>query len=590
MNQEDQKKNKKFELTPLTHEQHAVTPVPKFTTELPFFYLTKKKNLLMQDIHYEGVDAAGNPIMWDVIPNRSSKIGVPGIEAHVIWTQLVKVAIEIQRGPDGQIPEIIPLGGIRQCLRIVGWKQGGWEARGLIQGLMQIGQSACDVDFMLPTGQLNDDGQMMFKSVKGIFNRFSIWKIGSKHISEEELSSGTFDFDFDLEDTLYIQLHKIERDIQRHQDQKYLDNQYMFSVEARARRWYELMSAKIFGVVKNNGSYVEVKYSWYVKHHHTLMRLYNRSRVVSQMNRIVADHFVSSFISKIEYRAIKDEKGEMDFLIRYYPGPEARRSVTRVLSFLTDSTLPFVVERRRQRKNKKSLKELSSKDRNHNQRENLEATDEHALEPAPKSEEPESNTLVLEALTSRGIIRPVAVNLVTGKSEESLQRVQDYIEYWDAIKNEKRPGLLVQLIRVSEELPSTFETRRQREERQAEHERLTKLTRYNDLMESKYAQYCKRRVDEFLAEVPVEEVEQRVASYKAEFLEQATFWSDKPELADQMARRAICAQIQEGTPLQSFEDFSQQNASTVLSELGLHSGDIGLDTVAGSLPGDVQTF
>ena len=49
--------------------------------------------------------------------------------------------MEMRRKPDGQIPEILPLGGIRECLRMLGWKEGGWEARGLLQGLMQIGQS-----------------------------------------------------------------------------------------------------------------------------------------------------------------------------------------------------------------------------------------------------------------------------------------------------------------------------------------------------------------------------------------------------------------------------------------------------------------
>jgi len=74
--------NREFTLVKLAPEQHAVTPVPKFVTELPFFYLTKQKKLLQHDIHYEGNDSYGNPVRWDVIPNRSPKIGVPSIEAH----------------------------------------------------------------------------------------------------------------------------------------------------------------------------------------------------------------------------------------------------------------------------------------------------------------------------------------------------------------------------------------------------------------------------------------------------------------------------------------------------------------------------
>jgi hypothetical protein len=212
MNEGEQKQNQghssTIEIMPLTPEQHAVTPVPKFTTELPFFYLTKQKKLLQQDIHYEGLDAYGNPIRWEVTPNRSPKIGAPSIEAHEIFTRLVKPSMELHRGLDGQIPEILPLGGVRECLRIIGWKEGGWEARGLLQGLMQIGQASCESDFLLPIGT-NAEGTRIFRSIKGIFNRFSIWKIGSTHVSEEDIASGTFKFDFDLDDTLYIQLHRI---------------------------------------------------------------------------------------------------------------------------------------------------------------------------------------------------------------------------------------------------------------------------------------------------------------------------------------------------------------------------------------------
>src|SRR5687768_9679863 len=147
-----------------------------------------------------------------------------------------------------------------------------------------------------------------------------------------------------------MQLHKVERDIQQSQDQRYLDNQYMFSVEARARRWYELLAAKIFGVVKNRGDYCEIRYSWYVKHHHTLMRLHSRSRVVSQMNRIVSDHLTSKFITRVEYRPIKDENGAGDFLIRYYPGSGAKESVDRVLKFINTSTFPILMARRKKRK------------------------------------------------------------------------------------------------------------------------------------------------------------------------------------------------------------------------------------------------
>jgi hypothetical protein len=58
----------------LLPQQHLVTRAPKFITELPFFYLTKQKRLLNQTIKYQGLDNAGRPIHWEVIPNTKPEI------------------------------------------------------------------------------------------------------------------------------------------------------------------------------------------------------------------------------------------------------------------------------------------------------------------------------------------------------------------------------------------------------------------------------------------------------------------------------------------------------------------------------------
>src|SRR3954451_19942557 len=117
----------KFELLPLSPEQYPVSPPPRRTTDLPFFYLTKKKELLAQPIRYEGLDESGRPIRWTVTPNTI--IGAPAIDAHKIWHQLIVPTIEHHRATTGHVPEVLPLGGIRKCLRMVGWTEGGRQAR-----------------------------------------------------------------------------------------------------------------------------------------------------------------------------------------------------------------------------------------------------------------------------------------------------------------------------------------------------------------------------------------------------------------------------------------------------------------------------
>src|SRR5437016_3029887 len=93
-----------FTLLPLTPDQHPVSGLPKRTTELPFFYLTKKKELLDRNISYEGVDEAGNPVRWAVRPNRAPEIGVPAIDAHEIWVRVVIPMIERHQAAANRVP------------------------------------------------------------------------------------------------------------------------------------------------------------------------------------------------------------------------------------------------------------------------------------------------------------------------------------------------------------------------------------------------------------------------------------------------------------------------------------------------------
>lgn len=580
----NQERSNNFEIRPLTPEQHPVTPVPKFTTEFPFFYLTKQKKLLQQDIRYEGLDAYGNPIRWEVTPNRSSKIGVPSIAAHEIFTRLVKPSMELHRELDGQIPEILPLGGIRECLRTIGWKEGGWEARDLLRGLMQIGQASCESDFLLPIGT-NAEGTPIFRSIKGIFNRFSIFKIGSTHVSEDDIASGSFKFDFDLDDTLYIQLHRLERDIQRSQDQRYLDNAYMFAIEARGRRWYELLAAKIFGVVKNGGAYCEIKYSWYIQHHHTLERSNKRSRVVSQMNRVVSDHLAAGFIVKAEYREFKDEHGMPDFLIRYYPGKAAKESVRRVLSFINSSTLPIIAARRRNRREKAALDFNSRNDQIVvGERETNQSVNEgshYETSEAPTRAEVAVDAVLLEALTDRDVMLSGAIRLLKDRTAEELATVQDYVDYWDSIRGDKQPGLLVSLIQKGDPLPGSFETRRQRMMRQEADERRQRICAVEERLSVAYTEHYRNIIDNFIiADLGAEEFERRVDAHKAELAGQGGLWAHMSSaLADNMARSAVRAEIANTLAILSFEDFRQREIPQFLADFELSPADFGLDAI-----------
>jgi hypothetical protein len=324
------------ELLPLKPNQHTVTFVPRVTTDLPFFNLTYNKRNTPTEIKFEGKDDAGNPMRWEVYHNTSERIGYAGVLAHEVWYLLIKPAIDASRTPDGSIPQIIQLGGIRECLRMIGWTAGGHEANELIKVLSQIAFAGVVADLWFPTGEFDSEGKQKFLQVKGRFSRLSVYAIGEHHLTQEELEDAQFEFD--LEDKLYIQLNSLEARLQQlqAQQQKLIDNEYMFSVKPIARRWYELLAGKVYGTIKHNAPFFEIKYSWYIKHHHTLKRFYEMKRVKEQMNRAVEDHINTGFLIKAEYRKFKEADQELDFTIRYYVGQGAKDSISRIKGYLSN--------------------------------------------------------------------------------------------------------------------------------------------------------------------------------------------------------------------------------------------------------------
>ena len=324
------------ELIPLKPDQHKVTFVPKTTTDLPFFNLTYRRKDSPKAVKYEGVDPAGHPISWQVFHNTNEEVGPAGVGAHEVWYLLIKPAIDSNRKNDGTIPQIIPLGGMRHCLRMVGWSEGGHQARELIKCLTQISFAGCVADLWFPTGEIDEEGKEKFLQIKSRFSRMSVYAIGEHHLTEDELKDQQFDFD--LEDQLYIRLDPIEVQMQQLQAQQHrlIDNEYMFSVKPIARRWYELLAGKIYGTLKHNAPFFEIKYSWYIKHHHTLKKFNKLKRVTAQMNRVVQDHLDSGFLTRVEYRKVKEPDQELDFSVRYFIGTSAKESIDRIQGHISD--------------------------------------------------------------------------------------------------------------------------------------------------------------------------------------------------------------------------------------------------------------
>lgn len=523
----------KFELMPLRPGQTPATGLPKHTTELPFFYLTKRKDLLAKNIAFVGVDESARPIIWNVKPNRDPQIGAPGIDAHEVWVLLILPAIEHERTSTGMVPQILPLGGMRQCLRQLGWGIGGHQARRLLHSLNQIGTAWCEADFFLPVR--TKTGERQYVPIKGRFSRMSIYAIGEKHLTDAELAAGKFDFNFDLNATLYVQLHPLEMTAHENQDHRYVDNQYMFSVEPTGRRWLEIVGPKIFGVVKNSGKYCEVRYSWYVKQHHTLQRHHAHSRVVTQMNRVVADHIAAHYILKPEYRTIQEPDAETDFIIRYTPGPMAHESTNRIRAsfrkrsypegMMADSTSATVARRT-------------------------------TIQVPASNVQPE----ILAELGKRGIGETDARKLLA--TIPGKQPVLEQLEWADSEiakasgKIANPAGFYISILRRNATPPPTFESRVKRLARQEDERRRAAARQEQERFKAEYEDYRVAEIEQYMRLMPPAELEVLKEAKRGETL--LRFPGMPFHLIDRSAEREVRNALRNLVTIIPFEEFVDQ--------------------------------
>lgn len=169
------------------------------------------------------------------------------------------------------------------------------------------------------------------------------------------------------------------------------------------------MAPKIFGTVKNKAPFCEVAYSWYVQHHHTLKRFYERRRVVEQMNRLVKDHLETRYLSSVEYRMVKEPDKEIDYVIRYYPGEGAGESIARIHGHLHERRL---------------LTRKTRSPRRHNQGQEL--SEKYNGLALLTQRDAKNQQLVLELFLRFGIALSKSLELVTTRHETVIKQ----LEYW----------------------------------------------------------------------------------------------------------------------------------------------------------------
>ncbi|MGH8709798.1 MAG: hypothetical protein ACREVA_00495 [Burkholderiales bacterium] len=393
-----------------------VTLSPAEMNEYPFFCLSRKPVHLKRDIEWRRVDDEGRQFTWKVKPNSD---GLPGEAAWEIWLTIIQPLLHASQPLRHGL--LIPLGGVRHCLRVLGWTISGANARVLTRALSQVAGATIEFDLWLPLPHPKPEGEN-FRRVRGRGPRILFYSIGEYQVSEAELQSGELAYDYDLNDVISIRV-ALEADLQQNVQYRPLDQVYVRSVSPSARRWYELTAGSVFGAVShpNSRGYFDTRYSWYVSRHHTLEAQTGLRRIKMQMEKITKDHLKSGYLRKVEY--FETAEGD-DVIIRYFPGAGAKRSINRVKSLLSG-------------------------------RRGLISVGDEPVDPATAPPpDSEAEALILKLISEYGLIEKIARRLIEENAEEARKQVEAY-PYRKA-KPDNPAAFLVQSIREKWPLPEKY--------------------------------------------------------------------------------------------------------------------------------------
>lgn len=182
---------------------------------------------------------------------------------------------------------------------------------------------------------------------------------------------------------------------------------------------------------------------------------------------------------------------------------------------------------------------------------------------------------LVDDLAARGIMPSVAIKLLAALPPERRAAVAAYIEYWDSLKEKKDvgAGLLYNFIRSGDPLPAGFKTAQQQQDENVAEERRVRRQRAHNLLQTAYEKYARDATKRFIEEeFPKDVFARRVEDAKAQYAGSGTMF-EKPEIAAQMARHSVWAEVAKEAPICTFEDFCAREGALILAEEGLDSAD-----------------
>ena len=239
-------------------------------------------------------------LRWAVSYN--AYYGPPRHLAYKLDTIVINQLLDAVPRP---LPRVLKLGSLRQIGMLLDVQVSGRQYAHLKSALHQ-NASAYIVAYLRYRGR---DGRE--RTLNTGFTRYSVIFTG------ESLPDGT------QADAVYLVLSEPYLDLLNHAPVRPLDYAYLKVLTPTAQRFYELLSYKMFAVLKYRYPQATLRYADYCLLS-TQQRYTRFDQVKKQMYKVHQPHLTAGYVVQVRYEATTDVDGQPDWLLHYTPGPKAR--------------------------------------------------------------------------------------------------------------------------------------------------------------------------------------------------------------------------------------------------------------------------
>lgn len=264
-------------------------------SRFPLHQLAKKGTV--KKIQQRKKDAQGKTVTTWQVTNP------PGPLAYKVDSIVVTQRIDESRP---HIPKTLRLGSLRDICKEIGISPEGKNTQAVKEALREnafAGITAC-LDYK---GQDGTERHFEFSDT-----RYGLILTG------ETLPNGQ------RADAVYINLHDIFLSLLMHSQTRPLDYEYLRQLPPAAQRLYELLSFVIFGALRHGRDCATMLYSQFCTDA-PLTRYYEWEKAKKQLYKLHKPHLESGYLKTVDFEKTTDADGRADWIIRYTPGPKARR-------------------------------------------------------------------------------------------------------------------------------------------------------------------------------------------------------------------------------------------------------------------------